>query len=166
MGDQALGRVEVTLHDDACPRTCENFRCLCTGERGDFVEGSRRTPLWYKGSRFHRVIPDFMAQGGDVEKHNGAGKGISIYGRTFADEEASLAFDSPGVVAMAATKGQNANGCQFFVSLGEAPWLDGKHVAFGRVSRGLDVLRAIEERGSAHGRTRGVVVVANCGQLQ
>ena len=110
--------------------------------------------------------PDFMAQGGDVEKHNGAGKGISIYGRTFADEEASLAFDSPGVVAMAATKGQDANGCQFFVSLGEAPWLDGKHVAFGRVSTGLDVLRAIEERGSAHGRTRGVVVVANCGQLQ
>ena len=108
VGDQALGRVEVTLHDDVCPRTCENFRCLCTGERGDFVEGSRRTPLWYKGSRFHRVIPDFMAQGGDVEKHNGAGKGISIYGRTFADEEASLAFDSPGVVAMAATKGQDA----------------------------------------------------------
>ena len=166
VGDQALGRVEVTLHDDACPRTCENFRCLCTGERGDFVEGSRRTPLWYKGSRFHRVIPDFMAQGGDVEKHNGAGKGISIYGRTFADEEASLTFDGAGVVAMAATKGQNANGCLFFVSLGEAPWLDGKHVAFGHVSGGLEVLRAIEERGSAHGRTRGVVVVANCGQLQ
>ena len=81
-------------------------------------------------------------------------------------EEASLAFDSPGVVAMAATKGQDANGCQFFVSLGEAPWLDGKHVAFGRVSSGLEVLRAIEERGSAHGRTRGVVVVSNCGQLQ
>ena len=75
-------------------------------------------------------------------------------------------FDSPGVVAMAATKGQDANGCQFFVSLGEAPWLDGKHVAFGRVSSGLEVLRAIEERGSAHGRTRGVVVIANCGQLQ
>ena len=75
VGDQALGRVEVTLHDDVCPRTCENFRCLCTGERGDFVEGSRRTPLWYKGARFHRVIPDFMAQGGDVEKHNGGWQG-------------------------------------------------------------------------------------------
>ncbi len=130
------------------------------------MEGSRRTPLWYKGARFHRVIPDFMAQGGDVEKHNGSGKGVCIYGRSFADEETSLAFDSPGVVAMATTKGQDANGCQFFVSLGEAPWLDGKHVAFGRVSAGLDVLRAIEERGSAHGRTRGVVVVSNCGQLQ
>lgn len=166
VGDASLGRIEFTLHDDACPRTCENFRCLCTGERGDFVDGSKRTPLWYKGSRFHRVIPDFMAQGGDLEKHNGSGKGVSIFGWAFADEAASLTFDGAGVLAMAASLGKNANGAQFFVSLGEAPWLDGKHLAFGRVSQGLEVLRAVEERGSAHGRTRGVVVVANCGQLQ
>ena len=77
-----------------------------------------------------------------------------------------MTFDQAGVLAMAASLGKNANGAQFFVSLGEAPWLDGKHVAFGRVTQGLEVLRAVEDRGSAHGRTRGVVVVANCGQLQ
>ena len=124
---------------------------------------STGAPRRYKGSRFHRVIPDFMAQGGDVTRNNGSG-GHSIYGKTFADEESDLKFDRPGVLAMA-TSGPDTNSSQFFVALQACEWLDGKHTAFGHVSAGMDVIRTVEDCGTAQGRTRGIVTIANCGQL-
>ena len=159
-----IGRIEMTLRDDVCPKTCENFRSLCTGEHGDVVKGSSREPLWYRGCRFHRVIPDFMAQGGDITRNNGSG-GYSIYGRKFEDENFDLKFDKAGVLAMA-NGGKNTNSSQFFISLQPCEWLDGKHCVFGFVSAGMDVVRMIEDCGTAQGRTRGIVTVANCGQLQ
>mmetsp|Transcript_26132 Transcript_26132/g.78435 ORF Transcript_26132/g.78435 Transcript_26132/m.78435 type:complete len:280 (+) Transcript_26132:214-1053(+) len=157
------GRVEMTLREDLCPRTVENFRCLCTGERGDLVKGERRSHLWYKGCRFHRVIPDFMAQGGDITRNNGSG-GHSVYGKHFDDEPSDIKFDRPGVLAMA-NGGKNTNSSQFFFSLQACDWLDGKHTAFGHVTAGMDVVRTIEDCGTAQGRTRGTVTIANCGQL-
>jgi len=159
----AIGRIEMTLRDDACPKTCENFRALCTGERGDVVKGSSRQHLWYKGCRFHRVIPDFMAQGGDITRNNGSG-GHSIYGKKFEDENFDLKFDKAGCLAMA-NGGKNTNASQFFLALQPCEWLDGKHCVFGFVSAGMDVVRTIEDCGTAQGRTRGIVTIANCGQL-
>ena len=159
-----VGRIEMTLRDDVCPETCENFRCLCTGERGDLVRGSSRQHLWYKGCRFHRVIPDFMAQGGDITRNNGSG-GHSIYGKKFADENFELKFDKAGALAMA-NGGKNTNSSQFFIALQPCEWLDGKHTVFGFVSAGMDVVRMIEDCGTAQGRTRGIVTIAQCGQLQ
>ncbi|KAH8052219.1 peptidyl-prolyl cis-trans isomerase [Aureococcus anophagefferens] len=159
-----VGRIEMTLRDDVCPETCENFRCLCTGERGDLVRGSSRQHLWYKGCRFHRVIPDFMAQGGDITRNNGSG-GHSIYGKKFADENFELKFDKAGALAMA-NGGKNTNSSQFFIALQPCEWLDGKHTVFGLVSAGMDVVRMIEDCGTAQGRTRGIVTIAQCGQLQ
>ena len=146
-----VGRIEMTLRDDVCPETCENFRCLCTGERGDLVRGSSRQHLWYKGCRFHRVIPDFMAQGGDITRNNGSG-GHSIYGKKFADENFELKFDKAGALAMA-NGGKNTNSSQFFIALQPCEWLDGKHTVFGFVSAGMDVVRMIEDCGTAQGRT-------------
>ena len=159
-----VGRIEMTLRDDVCPETCENFRCLCTGERGDLVRGSSRQHLWYKDCRFHRVIPDFMAQGGDITRNNGSG-GHSIYGKKFADENFELKFDKAGALAMA-NGGKNTNSSQFFIALQPCEWLDGKHTVFGFVSAGMDVVRMIEDCGTAQGRTRGIVTIAQCGQLQ
>lgn len=154
-----VGRIEMTLRDDVCPETCENFRCLCTGERGDLVRGSSRQHLWYKGCRFHRVIPDFMAQGGDITRNNGSG-GHSIYGKKFADENFELKFDKAGALAMA-NGGKNTNSSQFFIALQPCEWLDGKHTVFGFVSAGMDVVRMIEDCGTAQGRTRGIVTIAD-----
>ena len=159
-----VGRIEMTLRDDVCPETCENFRGLCTGERGDLVRGSSRQHLWYKGCRFHRVIPDFMAQGGDITRNNGSG-GHSIYGKKFADENFELKFDKAGALAMA-NGGKKTNSSQFFIALQPCEWLDGKHTVFGFVSAGMDVVRMIEDCGTAQGRTRGIVTIAQCGQLQ
>lgn len=150
----AIGRLEVTLRDDVAPKTCENFRALCTGERSD--------KLWYKGCKFHRVIPDFAAQGGDFEKGNGSG-GVSIYGDAFEDEGFDLKHDRKGVVAMATT----GNTSQFFITLKDGlDFLDGKHVVFGFVSEGLRVLDIMQSVGTTQGKTREIVSIANCGQLQ
>ena len=161
IGGDEIGRVEMTLRDDVCPKTCENFRALCTGERG---EGLAQKQMWYKGSRIHRVIPDFMAQGGDVTRNNGSG-GESIYGKFFDDENFELKHDRVGVLSMA-NAGPNTNQSQFFFALQPCEWLDGKNTVFGYVSSGLEVLREIEEVGSAQGRTRGIVTIQTCGQLQ
>ncbi|TFJ80027.1 hypothetical protein NSK_008585 [Nannochloropsis salina CCMP1776] len=155
-----LGRIEMTLRADVVPKTAENFRALCTGEKG---AGRSGKPLHFKGSTFHRVIPDFMCQGGDFTAGNGTG-GESIYGNKFPDENFTLKHTGPGILSMA-NAGPNTNGSQFFLCTAETAWLDGKHVVFGSVTKGMDVVKAVESYGSRTGATREKIVVADCGQL-
>uniref|UniRef100_A0A7S4MVK2 Peptidyl-prolyl cis-trans isomerase n=1 Tax=Odontella aurita TaxID=265563 RepID=A0A7S4MVK2_9STRA len=153
VGGEDVGRITFELRADVAPKTAENFRALCTGEEG----------YGYAGSKFHRVIPQFMCQGGDFTSGDGTG-GKSIYGDRFPDENFDLMHQGKGILSMA-NAGPNSNGSQFFICTVDTPWLDGRHVVFGKVIDGLDVVDKIEEVGSQSGATAKEVVVKDSGEL-
>ncbi len=153
IGNQRAGRIVFELFSDITPKTCDNFRALCTGEKG----------YGYKGCPFHRIIPQFMIQGGDFTNRDGTG-GRSIYGERFPDENFKVPFQGPGDLAMA-NAGPNTNGSQFFITTIKCDWLTGKHVVFGRVIEGMELVKRMESYGSGSGAPSTTIFIFNCGQL-
>ncbi|XP_057596162.1 peptidyl-prolyl cis-trans isomerase A-like [Hippopotamus amphibius kiboko] len=150
---KSLGHVSFELFADKVPKTAENFHALSTGEKG----------FGYKGSCFHRITPGFMCQGGDFTRHNGTG-GKSIYGEKFDDENFLLKHTGTGILSMA-NAGPNTNGSQFFIFTAKTEWFDGKHVVFGKVREGMNIVEAMESFGSKNGKTSKKITIADCGQI-
>ncbi len=157
---EKVGRIVFGLFGDIVPKTVLNFKSLCTGENGIGQTGKK---LHYKGSRFHRIVPGFVIQGGDFITDNGTG-GESIYGKKFDDENFKIHHEGPGYLSMA-NYGPNTNGSQFFITIEKTPWLDGRHVVFGKVIEGMDVVKKIEAVGSKTGSPTKKVIIEDCGEL-
>ncbi|KGN44769.1 peptidyl-prolyl cis-trans isomerase CYP63 isoform X2 [Cucumis sativus] len=160
IGGEPVQRIIIELFANVVPKTADNFRALCTGEKG--IGKTTEKPLHYKGTFFHRIIKGFMAQGGDFSRGNGTG-GESVYGGKFSDENFKLKHDGPGILSMA-NSGPNTNGSQFFITFKPQPHLDGKHVVFGKVVMGMDVVKKIEQIGTADGKPGEPVKIVNCGE--
>ncbi|KAK4747800.1 hypothetical protein SAY87_014386 [Trapa incisa] len=162
IAEELEGRIVVELYNDIVPKTAENFRALCTGEKG--IGPNTGAPLHYKGVRFHRVIKGFMAQGGDISAGNGTG-GESIYGLKFEDENFELKHERKGMLSMA-NSGPNTNGSQFFITTSRTSHLDGKHVVFGRVIKGMGVVRSMEHVTTGDSDCPlSDIIVADCGEI-
>jgi len=163
LGGEPLGRIQFELFADVVPKTAENFRQFCTGESKNHLG----RPQGYKGSKFHRIIKDFMCQGGDFLNGDGTGS-TCIYGtKTFADENFTIKHTEPGLLSMA-NAGPNGNGSQFFITTVATPFLDGKHVVFGKVVDGMDTLRKMENVKTGY-RGKEIpnldVVISQCGEM-
>ena len=163
IGNKAAGRIVIELFANTVPKTAENFRLLCTGEKGTGKSGK---PLHYKGSVFHRIIPGFMCQGGDFTKGDGTG-GESIYGAKFEDEwdKGFVAHSEPFMLSMA-NSGKNTNGSQFFITTAQTSWLDVRHCVFGIVESGSEVVQKMEACGSKSGACSQKVTITNCGLIK
>merc|ERR1712070_731796 len=162
IGDEAPQRITMGLFGEAVPKTVANFVGLCKGDTGK--KASSGQDLHYKGSKFHRIIPNFMIQGGDFTRGDGTG-GESIYGAKFADENFKLKHTGPGVLSMA-NAGPNTNGSQFFLTTVKTAWLDGRNVVFGKVIEGMDIVTKVEAVGTSSGKPSKTVTVVSSGLLE